>query len=116
MVVNMVFMYTLMPPYEYLYPLSSRLLVQVFYYNLGHMDVLETCLARFVGIEHLADLMQLPMSACLEASSLGSFICSLYRDMGCTSVGDLAVLKREHLVSVGMDEQQVQCDNTTCVF
>lgn len=93
---------------ECLDPLSSPLVLQVFYYNLGHMDVLETCLSRFVGIDHLADLIQLPMSACLEAASLGMFICSLYRDMGCTSVGDLAVLKQEHLKSLGMDKQQVQ--------
>lgn len=88
--------------------LSLNPALQVFYYNLGHMDVLETCLARFVGIEHLADLMQLPMSACLESASLGMYICSLYRDLGCTSVGDLAVLQEAHLKSLGMDKQQVQ--------
>lgn len=81
--------------------------MQVFYHNLGHLDVLETCLARFFGIEHLTDLMQLPMSACLEASSLGMYICSLYQDLGCTSVGDLAILQEAHLKSLGMDKQQV---------
>lgn len=71
------------------------------------MDVLETCLARFFGIEHLSDLMQLPMSACLEAASLGMFICALHRDLGCSCVGDLAVLQEDHLISLGMDKQQV---------
>jgi hypothetical protein len=82
--------------------------LQVFYHNLGHMDVFETCLSRFLGIEHLSDLMQLPMSACLEAASLGMYICPLYRELGCTSVGDLAILQESHLKDLGMDTQQVQ--------
>jgi hypothetical protein len=71
------------------------------------MDVFETNLARFFGIEHMSDLMQLPMSGCLEAAGLGNFICPLYSQLACTCVGDLAVLTNDSLEAIGMDKQQV---------
>lgn len=94
------------PPCVSLY-FNQVLWIQVFYGNLGHMEVFETCMARFLGIEHDADLIQLPMGGLLESAGLGSFVRPLYRRFGCESVSALVHLKDACLEEVGMDKAQV---------
>ena len=71
------------------------------------MEVFETCMARFLGIEHDADLIQLPMGGLLESAGLGSFVRPLYRRFGCESVSALVHLKDDCLEEIGMDNAQV---------
>eukprot|EP00892_Ulva_mutabilis_P008407 jgi/Ulvmu1/5939/UM026_0061.1 len=79
----------------------------VFYSNLGHMEVFETCMARFLGIEHDADLIQLPMGGLLESAGLGHFIRPLRQRFGCESVTELVHLTDDCLEVVGMDKVQM---------
>lgn len=71
------------------------------------MEVFETCMARFLGIEHDADLMQLPMGGLLEAAGLGSFVRPLYVTYGCESIIELVLLTERCLGMIGMDQPQV---------
>lgn len=81
--------------------------MQIFYSNLGHMEVFETCMARFLGIEHDADLIQMPMGGLLESAGLGSFVRPLYKAFGCEGVNELVHLTDECLELVSMDRAQV---------
>lgn len=82
--------------------------MKIFYNNLGHMEVFETCMARFLGIEHDADLVQLPMGGLLETAGLGSYVRPLYVRYGCESVNELVLLTEDCLSTIGMDKAQVR--------
>lgn len=85
--------------------------LQTFFTNMGHLDLFETTLCRFLGVEHDSDLEQLPMSSLLEAQGLGHFIRAFYTLEGhnCTTLPHLAHLTEAQLKEVGLDSHQVRC-------
>lgn len=91
--------------------------MQTFFSNLGHMDLFEATLCRFLGVDHDTDLAQLPMAALLEQHGLASYTRQLHAQPvedahgakhSCATVLQLSKLDDGQLRDAGLDASQVR--------
>jgi hypothetical protein len=82
---------------------------------MGHLELFEANLCRFLGIEHNSELLQLPVAPFLDSVGLGSFICGVYTLLGCSRIDHFVGLSQQDLAKLGMDNQQA-CSSSSCLF
>lgn len=87
--------------------------LQIFPENMGHLDLFEANLCRFLRIQHAGELVQLPMAGLLDAHGLAAFLPALHAQLQCSRVDHLAGVSDEALLAIGMDAAQVRQRSVT---
>jgi hypothetical protein len=86
---------------------------------MGHMDLFEATLCRFLNVEHDTDLAQLPMAALVEALGSGHVLRPLHALLAAqhlpASLAALHKVTNEQLVEAGLDTCQVRASRCTAL-
>jgi hypothetical protein len=90
--------------------------LQVFFENMGHLELFEANLCHFLGIEHDSELLQLPIAPFLDSVGLGSFLRSIHMQLSCSRIDHFVGVSQRDLMQLGMDNQQAWSSSFSVFF